>query len=124
MPERISGVAELSSKSRLQILRNREYCHSGNEALIRCSIEGLETVILDVGDGDVKTIGDSYGQVVEDLVTTILGGHEGVVQGPLETDLAHEAILGDFAWNTTGGSDHLRQTGSNASTCSSWRRDR
>lgn len=107
VPERISGIAELSCKLGLQVFRNSEHCHGRNEALVLGGVEGLQSIVLDVGDRDVETICDSVGQVVEDLVTGILGRHEWVVQRPLEADLAHEAVLRDVARNTTRGSNHL-----------------
>lgn len=41
MPEWISRVAELSCQLRLQILRDSEHGHGGNEALVLCGVERL-----------------------------------------------------------------------------------
>lgn len=117
MPEWISRVAKLSGKLGLQVLGNGEHSHGGDEALILCGIERLQSVVLDLRSRDVETIGNSHWQVVEDLVAVVLtAGHEGVVQGPLEADLTHEGVLRDFAGDTTGRSDHPRQAGGNANT--------
>lgn len=117
MPEWISRVAKLSGKLGLQVLGDSEHSHGGNEALVLRGIERLQSVVLDLRSRDVETIGDSQWQVVEDLVAVVLAaGHEGVVQGPLEANLAHEGVLRDFAGNTTGRSDHPRQARGNANT--------
>lgn len=93
VPEWISRVTELSCKLGLQVLGDGEHCHGGDETLVLCGVERLQSVVLDISDGDVQTISDSLRQVVEDLVTTVVGRHEWVVQGPLEAHLTHEAIL-------------------------------
>lgn len=123
MPERISRVAKLGRKLCLQILGDREHRHGGDEALVLGGIERLQAVVLDVADRDVETICNSLGQVVEDLATTVVLRHEGVVQWPLEANLAHEAILRDLGWNATRGSNHPGQTGRNAAARSSRGRD-
>ena len=93
MPEWISRVAELSCKRCLQVLRDGEHGQSGDETLVLCSVERLQSVVLDIRGRDVKTVSNSLWQVVEDLVTTVVGRDEGVVQRPLEADLSHEAVL-------------------------------
>ena len=50
VPECISGVAELSCKSGLQVLGDGEHCQGGDEALVLCSVERLQPVVLDVRD--------------------------------------------------------------------------
>jgi hypothetical protein len=116
VPERISRVAELSCKSRLEVLGDGEECQSGDEALVLGGVKRLQSVVLDLGGGDVETICDSLRQVVEDLVAAVLGSDEGVVQRPLETDLAHECVL-RYAGYTSWGRNHLGQTRGNTAAC-------
>jgi hypothetical protein len=93
VPERISRVAKLGSKRRLEVLGDGEESQGSDEALVLCRVKRLQSVVVDLRDGDVETICDSLRQVVEDLVAAVPGGNEGVVQGPLETDLTHELVF-------------------------------
>ena len=43
---------------------------------------------------------------MEDLVSTIVGRYEGVVEWPLETHLAHEVISRHRVWNSSRWSNH------------------
>lgn len=115
VPEWVSRVAKLSSELGLQVLGDGEHRHGGDEALVLCGVERLQSVVLDLRSRDVETIGDGHGQVVEDLVAVVLAAsHEGVIQWPLEADLTHEGVLRDLAGNATRRSDHPWQAGGNA----------
>lgn len=115
VPKWVSRVAQLSSEFGLQVLGDGEHRHGGDEALVLCGVKRLQSVVLDLGSRDVKTIGDSHRQVVKDLVAIVLAAsHEGVVQWPLEAHLTHEGVLRDLAGNATRGSDHPWQAGGNA----------
>lgn len=115
MPEWISRVAKLSGELALQVLGDCEHRHGGDEALVLCGVERLQSVVLDLGSRDVETIRDSHGQIVENLVTVVLAtSHEGIVQWPLKADLTHEGVLRNLAGNATRGSNHPWQAGGNA----------
>lgn len=116
MPERISWVAKLGCKRRLEVLGDGEESQSGDEALVLRRVKRLQSVVLNLGSGDVETVCDSLGQVVEDLVAAFPGGDEGVVQGPLEADLTHELVLrhaGHTAWRR----NHLGQARRDTAAC-------
>lgn len=59
VPEGISRVAELSCQLGLQVLGNGEHSHRSDEALVLGGVERLQSVVLDVSDGDVEAIGNS-----------------------------------------------------------------
>lgn len=107
--EGIERVANLSSQSTLEIFGDGEQRKGGDETLVRSRVKWLETNVLDVGNADVETISDSFGEIVENLLSTIVGRNEGVIELPLEADLAHEAVGRDICWDTAWRSNHLGQ---------------
>lgn len=107
-------VAQISCKLVLQIFGDGEHGHGGNETLVSGRVQRLQAPVVDIGDVDFQTICNSLGQITEDLVGTIVGSHEWIVQGPLEANLAHEAVLRDLRGNTIRRSNHPWQTRRNA----------
>lgn len=107
MPEGVGRVAKLSCKCALQILRDGEKRQGGDEPLRLSGIKRLQSKVLYFSKRDIETVCDSKWKIVEDLVTAIIGRHERVVQGPLEADLAHEAVLGHLVRNSFRRRDHL-----------------
>jgi hypothetical protein len=107
VPESISRVAELSSKCALKVLGNGEQSKRRNEALVRSGVERLETNVVDIRLGDVQTVSNGLGKVVENLVSTVVGRDEGVVERPLEADLTHEAIRSIVGYDSSWRSNHL-----------------
>lgn len=53
-------------------------------------VKWLESLHEDIIQGDIQSIGDSKREIFEDLVSTIIGRHKGIIQGPLEADLPKE----------------------------------
>lgn len=79
MPENISWVAELSSKLSLKILGNGELSDCRNESLRSRGVKRPQTHIANVTGADVQTVRNSLWQVVENLVSTVIGRDKGVV---------------------------------------------
>lgn len=109
MIEGIERVTDLRSQGTLKILGDGEQRQGGDEALVRSRVKWLEANVLDIRNADVEPIGDSLGKVVEDLLSTIVGRHEWVVELPFEAHLTHEAVSRNVGWDALWGRNHLGQ---------------
>lgn len=107
VPESVRRVAKSGLQVALHILGDSEQSRGGDEALPLESVDRLQAKVLHTLERNVKPVRDSNGQVVEDLVSTVIRRDKWIVQWPLEANLAHEAILWHCGWHTVGRCDHL-----------------
>jgi hypothetical protein len=108
VPERADRSTQLSGEGTVEIAGNPEQSQSSDEALVLSGIEWLQPDHADFGSSDVQGVGYGDGKEFEDLVPSIIGDDEWVIERPVETNLPEERIRG-WRRDTSRGRNHLRQ---------------
>lgn len=87
MPQDISGIDHLSSKSDVEIRGDVKESHRGDEALILHGVKSPDSMHRDLINGDVESICNGNRKDLEDLATSIKTHDKGVIERPLKSDL-------------------------------------
>lgn len=72
-PELVNRVSKLDSKLILQIRGDGEQSQGRDETLVCGGVQRFQSHVLHLADRDIESISDGLGQIVENLLATVIG---------------------------------------------------